>query len=370
MDDVLSTSEIVVVDDNENNLRLLQNVLAARGYTVHAADNGPDALAMMQTQIPDLVLLDVDMPHMDGYEVCAVMKRSPSLQDVPVMFISAMDQVEDKVKAFQVGGVDYVTKPFRYEEVLARVNTQLTLYHQRRELERLREQDRQTFEALNHIKDEFVLKATHDLKSPLGAITSALALLQEQDIIDDAEMRHEYLKMMQSSISGMLNLVTNLVDLMRIETGHNVEMEAVSVQSVLDDAAERAVVAAGKTDLTVTLPEHDIMVRVDRDRIHLALHHLLTNALNLHPDTVELTATLQDGEVVFSVTDDGPGVPDADLPHVFERFYRVSANEDLPGTGLGLAIVKAVAELHGGRVCAFSTVRRGSKFTINIPIDY
>ncbi|MFQ3679188.1 MAG: response regulator, partial [Pseudanabaenaceae cyanobacterium] len=132
--ELMMDKTILLVDDNLSNLKLLSNVLEARGYLLRAANNGRMALMSASAVPPDLVLLDINMPDLDGYEVCRRLKQNPALQDIPVIFISTLDDVKDKVRAFEVGGVDYITKPFRFEEVLARVETHITLCRLRKQL--------------------------------------------------------------------------------------------------------------------------------------------------------------------------------------------------------------------------------------------
>ncbi len=165
---------IMVVDDTPANLKLLEDMLKARGYQVCSYPCGRLALAAAASQSPDLILLDVNMPEMNGYEVCKHLKADAKLKDIPVLFISALSETSDKVKAFSCGGVDYVTKPFRFEEVYARVETHLELRRQKRELQenyaRLRE--------LEDLKENLVLMIIHDLRSPAALISGYLDLIK------------------------------------------------------------------------------------------------------------------------------------------------------------------------------------------------
>src|SRR5258708_14565227 len=175
--------DILIVDDTAANLGVLSAMLTPQGYTVRPAINGELALKTAQTATPDLILLDIRMPDMDGYEVCKQLKRDERTRDIPVIFISALNDLDDKLKAFQVGGVDYFNKPFYIQEVLARVEIHLTMQRQRREIEPLRRQDHSNFVQLNQLKDQFVTIASHDLKSPLSMITGYASLLEDIDCI-------------------------------------------------------------------------------------------------------------------------------------------------------------------------------------------
>ncbi len=182
--------DVLIVDDTPANLRLLYGMLGEQGYKVRLSPNGKLALMNAQAVPPDLILLDINMPGLSGYEVCEQLKADPRTRDIPVIFISALDQTEDKVKAFTLGGVDYVTKPFQVEEVLARVETHLALYTLQRQLAaanaELQEANAE-LEASNADLQAFAHTVAHDLKSPLGIILGYSVLLE----LDLAQMSPE-----------------------------------------------------------------------------------------------------------------------------------------------------------------------------------
>lgn len=151
----LSKHNILIVDDHPDNLQVLSTLLSQEGYRVRKATSGTFALKAIQSELPDLVLLDIQMPQMDGYEVCSRLKISPESRDIPIIFLSAMDDVNDKLRAFTVGGVDYITKPFQGLEVLARVRSHLTIQQQRKQLKRLEKELLQ----IKTLYDQLVMKA-------------------------------------------------------------------------------------------------------------------------------------------------------------------------------------------------------------------
>ena len=181
--DTTLTGDILVVDDTPANLRLLTGMLTQQGYKVRPAPNGKLALTAAHAAPPDLILLDINMPGMNGYEVCAALKDDPQTRDVPVIFISALDQTEDKIKAFTLGGVDYITKPFQIEEVLARVKTHLTLYALQRQLAAANQELRAAnaeLEASNADLNAFARTVAHDLKNPLSTVIGFSSLLESR----------------------------------------------------------------------------------------------------------------------------------------------------------------------------------------------
>lgn len=365
------SANILVVDDMPANLELLASILVKEGYEVRPALSGSMALMSAQAAPPDLILLDVNMPDKNGYEVCYQLKDDEKTRDIPVIFISAMGETIDKVRAFGVGGVDYITKPFQIDEVLARIQTQLTLYYQRRELERLREKERQYFDEMNRLKDEFVRTVSHDLKSPIASIVLYTDMLKESLNLTDKEKQ-----LVQRILEGaerMNTLIVELLDLARIESGGALVIERVPVGRLLEVAAENHVVAAQQKniDLQLDAPAPDIMYPLDPNRMEQVLNNLISNAIKYTPDggTVWLSAEDTYDEVLIHVRDNGLGIPERDLPFLFDKFYRVGSDEHMQqkGTGLGLAIVKAIVEQHGATIRIDSQVGKGTTFTIALP---
>ena len=172
-----SEPSILVVDDNAANVQLLVGMLKDRGYKVRAALSGKLAIQAVQNNPPDLILLDVNMPEMNGYEVCERLKSDESTRDIPIIFVSALHETLDKVKAFGVGGVDYITKPFQFQEVEARVRTHLELCRQRREIRESYARLRQ----LEKLRDDLVHMIAHDLRNPLTAVSGYLDLVAFDD---------------------------------------------------------------------------------------------------------------------------------------------------------------------------------------------
>ncbi|MGF1504742.1 MAG: response regulator [Anaerolineae bacterium] len=363
---------VLIVDDNPVNLQLLENVLTTEGYNVNSVRSGAMALRSVASSPPDLILLDVMMPEMNGYEVCRQLKADDATTHIPVLFVSALDETVDKVKGFQFGGQDYITKPFQVEEVLARVNTHLTLALQRREIERLRQQERQHFETLIELRDDVVATVSHDIKNPIGIIRNALELLKYHGRMDD-EKGQRYIGMIRRGADRILDLITDLLDLARIETGLDLAIESQSIHPLLqaiNDEYQQSTEESG-IELKLVLPDNDIVVPFDYARMQQVLHNYMSNAVKFSPDggTVSLSAWAEDDELIIAVADGGLGIPEADLPHLFDKFHRVDTREHLAieGTGLGLSIVKAIVDQHGGRVWAEST--QGSTFYAALPLE-
>ncbi|MEN9204281.1 MAG: response regulator [Thermostichales cyanobacterium BF4_bins_65] len=360
---------VLLVDDTPDNLRLLSSILSDQGYKVRSVIRGSMALTAVQASPPELILLDITMPEMSGYEVCQRLKQDPKTADIPVIFISALDDVLDKVKAFRVGGVDYISKPFQLEEVLARVETHITLSRQRQALQR----QKQEIESLGQLKDHLLSTVSHDLKSPLTVILGLTKLLQATLELGDLAQQREMLARIQASGEKMLNLVTDLLDLSRIEQGMQLELAEVDLAGVVQQQVLAAEFAACQKHITIelNLPTTPLPVQADSRRIEQVIGNLLSNAIKYTPSggTITLATEVSPSQIQLHVQDTGFGIPAADLGRIFERFYRVNQpqHRQEPGTGLGLAIAKEIMLQHGGNLTVSSELGKGSRFTMVLP---
>jgi two-component system, sensor histidine kinase and response regulator len=351
---------ILLVDDTAANLNVLSTMLGQHGFRVRPAINGDLALKAVEKEIPDLILLDVRMPGKNGYEVCQILKSSPRTANIPVIFISALSEIDDKMMGFNVGGIDYITKPFYYEEVMARVMTQLTLQQQRRELE----EQRKHMESLLRI-------VSHDLKNPLSVVMGfadmILQAADEPEIVKDSAQR------IIRGAQFMHRLVLDLLDLGRMESELPFEFEPTSINRLLDEclSAFEPMAQRKRQTLHYSPPRQDITANMDGARLTQAINNLLGNAIKYTPDggRVELRAEANDDEIHLQVTDSGVGISDEALPHIFEKFYRVQKTKhmDSEGTGLGLSIAAAIVERHKGSITVTSVPNQGSTFTIILP---
>lgn len=351
---------ILIADDTPANLSVLSFMLQQEGFRVRPAINGSVALMAVNAEPPDLILLDIRMSDMNGYEVCYHLKSDPRTRDIPVIFISALDDVEDKVKAFEAGGVDYITKPFHVEEVVARVRSHLTLQDQRRAIQRL-----------SNLKDDLMHIVAHDLKNPISIIRGYCEMLIDGTFeIDPNETLHK----MQGTAEQMLGLVTALLDYGRLEEDIPLTITAQELAPVISESVESFSLPAQEKSITITtqIDAPDVIVGIDRERLMQAVGNLVGNAVKYTGNGGQVAVTLSaDPDVAYiEVSDNGKGIPPEHLPRLFERFYRVpqkNGERRIAGTGLGLAIVKLIVEKHGGTVSVESAVNVGSRFTIRLP---
>ena len=354
---------VLVVDDVEANRDILERMLTRFDYKVTIARNGDVALKLVR-DLPDLVLLDINMPGLNGFEVCEQIKADDYTKHIPVIFISALDATQDKVKAFQVGGIDYITKPFQRQEVLSRVKTQLQVARQHNEIIKL-----------NQLKDQMVGTVSHDLKNPIAIIMGYSAFMIEDPVFDEnPELKDMLLRIYRNS-QKMNSLVTNLLDVNKIENGIPVQKEGVSVTEYFQHIVEDFEYLALEKSLSfsATIPSEPVEIMLDPLRFEQVMNNLLSNAIKYTPEgnSISLFVEQESDTILIAVQDTGLGIPEDEVDHVFESFFRVSTENHMSqsGTGLGLSIAKGVVEQHGGNIWVESILNEGSTFFIRLPLQ-
>lgn len=365
---------IMIVDDVPENLQILETMLLERGYQVFAFPNGELALKAAAKQPPDLILLDINMPKLNGYEVCGRLKADPALRDIPVVFLSGLNETNNKIKAFEVGGVDYVTKPFNVAEVEARIRTQLTLSRLRQDVEarnRKLEANYRQLRELEALRDNLVHMIVHDLRAPVMGISLAAGLLEEANT--DVE-RTELVRGITAAAAGIQHMIANLLDISKMESG---AMPVNRTGCDLDALVRRTIdefqyILEDRTLAVHWQPGGCPTVSADESMIQRVIANLLGNAARFSPEgeTIQITCHRDaDGAVRISVSDRGPGIPMAFQEKIFEKFGQLEARKSrqLPTTGLGLAFCKLAVEAHGGDIGVFSEPGNGATLWFTIP---
>ena len=363
-----SGASILVVDDTPANLQVLVGMLEERGHRVRPVLEGRLALRAAKAEVPDLVLLDINMPDMNGFEVCQQLKADPKLADTPVIFISGNNETADKVRAFSVGGVDYVTKPFQMAEVEARVATHLELRRKRRELQ----ESLEALRRLETLRDSLVHMVVHDLRSPLAAISACLEVIKW-----DAEEQHrrELAADVETALHAtrtIIRLVNSVLDVSKMEGSEmRLQLAQADIAAVARESVDELESLVGTRQLLREWPDDPVMALVDRDVVARVMQNLLGNALKFTPGTGVITVSVEANEdmVRVGVTDTGPGIPREYRERVFEKFGQVEAMSrgQKFSTGLGLTFCRLAVEAHGGRIGVDSEVGRGSTFWFVLP---
>lgn len=373
----MTGGDVFIVDDNPDNLNLLSQILRKEGYQVRMANTGRMALNTIRAHPPEIIMLDIKMPDLSGYEVCETLKDDVATSGLPVIFISALDDPLDKVRAFKAGGRDYVMKPFHPEEVVARVENQLRISRLEKELARQNAELARKNQQLSCLMDEknrFVGMAVHDLRHPITIVKGYLGLLIGGFMGDIPEAQLQIMRTIDVACESMLALIDDLLDVSMVEAGRlDLDLAPVDLHLFLEECVEsNSPLAKGKRiELTLEGASDLPIVHMDAKRVHQVINNLISNAIKFsHPDSrIELRAVTGEGEVNISVADQGQGIPADEIPRIFSEFGRISVRPTggEKSTGLGLAIVKRIVEAHGGRIRVESEVKKGSTFTISLP---
>lgn len=356
---------LLVVDDTRANLRLLVDVLTKQGYRVRAAPNGRLALATIATDPPDLVLLDISMPDMDGYEVCQRMKADPTMAGIPIIFISAMNELVDKVKAFSMGGVDYITKPFQLAEVIARVETHMTI-QQLQESLRHKVKD---LEQANAELDAYARTVAHDLKNPLSNMVLSMDLIKRY-LKDDVSKVEQIVDRSMDSSYKMIGIIETLLLLAGVRK-KTVKVHTVNTRLAVSEAKARLRSLLHKHEGEIILPQEWPSAQGYQPWIEEVWANYLSNGIKYggRPFRLELGAYQQDdGMVRFWVRDNGQGISDEQASTLFDEFTRLN-HDNQQGHGLGLSIVHRIITKLGGQVGVDSLVGEGSTFYFTLPQD-
>lgn len=362
--------DILIVDDTPENLKVLADLLKRNGHKVRPAPDGVVALRAAERKPPDLVLLDISMPHMNGYEVCERLKSMPALADVPVLFISGLSEPIDKVRAFRAGGVDFVTKPFEAEELLARVNTHLRLHRLHRELAG----SYARLQQLEALRESLTNMIVHDMRSPLAALSTSLHLMKE-DLA--STIPAESLGDIDAAIDGaerLIQMVNDLLDISRLEAGEMpLDRRRSDLRTVVDAALVSLARLTSHLNVQLDMPDDAAFAHLDPPVIQRTLENLIANAAKFTPRGGSVTIAVEHGddEVRVSVLDEGPGIPAEYHLKIFEKFGQVESRKEgrLHSSGLGLAFCRLAVEAHGGTIGVDSEPGRGSRFWISLPAN-
>lgn len=388
-------SDILIVDDALNNLNLLAAILNEEDYNIRKAISGKMALMACQVTLPDLILLDVMMPDLDGYQVCQMLKSDPKTQDIPIIFVSALDDTIDKIKAFEVGGVDYITKPFQIAEVIARVENQLTI---RRLHHQLMQQNQQLLD-LNHNLEKLVEQKTqqlidqektaligrltqgvvHNFKNPLQTIIICSELL-EIKIIKNPDIEYEELS---RDIKLAATEIQQIMDNLLIKTiaDRQLELSFININQVIEQ--EVTLLNANlyfkhqidkKYELDENLPEIPLIY----SHISQVIHNLINNAIDAMwgQKVQKITAITRqdDTHIYLEIHDTGCGICPKELSKIFDPFYTSKPPKgseqragEPTGTGLGLYTCIELLKPFSGKIQVKSEAGKGSQFIVSLP---
>lgn len=360
-------ASILVVDDTIENLRLLCSILEERGHEARPASSGRLALEAATSYPPDAILLDINMPGMDGYEVCRRLKQDEALRDVPVIFLTAMTETADKVKGFALGGADYVTKPFQLEEVLARVETHIALRRSKLQLQESYDRLR----TMERLREDMVNMIVHDIRSPLGALVMLLDYVLETSRGQLEQNAVESLETASRAADTLTRMANDILDVSRLEEGRmplasgrvdltQVCREVIGLMQPLE-RSRRLEVVAGET----------VEGWCDRRLVQRVIENLVGNAIKHTPSTGSVAVAVSRGPrgVRVEVRDEGRGVPEEARASIFDRYATggTGGGGKYHSAGLGLTFCRMAVETHGGRIGVDPVEPHGSTFWFELP---
>ncbi len=363
---------VLVVDDNEANRALAQHTLEDEGYQVLIAKGGAEAVAAFEQHTPDCILLDVRMPEVDGFTVCARIRALPKGAETPVIFLTALRDVDTFDKALRAGGDDFLTKPVRPSELVVRIQSALKLRDLRSELREHYELLRQQRDALLRVqlqKERLMAFVVHDLKNPVSAMD-----LHAQSLLRDTSLAPAALHSatrIRSEARHLTRMIVNLLDISKADEGSltskptQLELAALINEVVLDlelNAKSRSVALSISIDLFTVALDADLMRRTFTNLIENAIRHAPQRS------TVSIHAQVRNGEFNFSVADEGRGVPEDMRSRIFDPFVQVEHTDvaNRTGRGLGLTFCLRAVEAHGGKIWV-EDAKPGARFVLRIP---
>jgi two-component system, sensor histidine kinase and response regulator len=391
---------ILVVDDNPINLQLLDYILSTAGYKVIREVDGRNVIKQVHLNLPDLILLDIILPDISGFELCEQLKADALTQAIPIIFMTALVDNADKVKGLSLGAVDYITKPFQKEELLARVRTHLHLQNLIKSLEiqnqelieltqrnedlenRVAERTAELCQALekekelNQLKSQFITIASHEFRTPLAIISSSSGILQKFSDRLSAEKKQAHLQTIQNTIKHITQILDDVLMINRVESNkQEVQLEALNIISFCQHLKEEIELSNTpykiqfSVDLAAEISDNSLIIQIDKKILRQILTNLLINAIKYSPNhnLVQLSLTQVNNQLLFKIRDRGIGIPEIDQANLFTSFHRASNVGKISGTGLGLSIVKKCVDLHQGKITFNSQLNQGTTFTVSIP---
>lgn len=381
--------KILIIDDNPKNIQVAMNVLSKEGYHLLYAQDGKKGIELAKENDISLILLDILMPQMDGYEVCKELKNYYKTWDIPVIFLTVKDEVEDIVKGFEYGGVDYITKPFSPQILLKRVETHLKLFLVTNELQEMsdnlaKEIERQVEET--RIKDqilfqqakmasmgEMIANIAHQWKQPLSAISSAIVSLQIKLELDNMKDFKEYAKDKFNSIEEYIKVLSHTIDDFQNFFKPQKKKEEFDIQDSVNQAVSIIKATLDDSGITIKNSVKPTKVYGFKNELSQILINLLDNARDALIEVedkdkkeIEISSKLRDGFVDIIVSDNANGIPKEIRDSIFKAYF--TTKDEQKGTGIGLYMVKEIVEKHLGGYISVQSDENGSSFTISLPL--
>lgn len=380
------TGLILIVDDTPVNLDAISTVLSDVGYEIAIATSGEKALQLLQRRSPDLILLDIRMPGIDGFETCDRIKANPKTCDIPIIFMTSLIDINNKIKGFNCGAVDYISKPFQEQEILARVKTHIQLRLLTQNLEQQVAQQtaslriaKEALEKANISKRSFLSTMSTEIRTPIDAMLRLTERLQEQKYGTLNPQQIEELEKIERNGNHLRSLINNTLKLANIESGQlKLDLNPIMIEDLCRSCLVAIQPQANKKNikLTFNIEPNLPMISIDECYIRQVVINLLNNAIKFTSvGSVTLSITkgrFTDRENIsyirIAIADTGIGIASENIEQLFQPFVQIHSllGERHEGNGLGLILAKQIVELHGGQISVYSTENVGSCFTIEL----
>lgn len=376
----INKADVMVVDDIPANLQLLEELLGERGYNVRPLPSGQMALRSARKRPPDIILLDVNMPVMNGYETCVLLKEDPVLRNIPVLFVSAMNEAFDKVKAFQAGGVDYITKPFEINELNARISTHLKIKKYQTQLETYKNElelkvQKQCAIMLQQSRlaqmGEMISMIAHQWRQPLSSISTISSTLTMDVMLD--EYKKEFFQERLEMISDLSQHLSSTIDDFRSFFKESKGKESSSLTKIAEESIKIIKPSFTTTQITLhTLYETSDEINTYPNELKQVVLNLLKNAEDIllekeiKDPQIWITCYSKEDATCLSIQDNGGGIDKGIIQNIFDPYFSTKKRKD--GTGLGLYMSKTIIEEHCNGSLDVINAEHGALFTITLPL--
>jgi signal transduction histidine kinase len=370
-----SNHSVLVVDDEQNNFDVIEFILFTEGYELNYATTGAEALVFLETSQPDVILLDVMMPEMDGIEVCRQIKAHPIWCYIPIVMVTALNSKEDLARALNTGADDFISKPVSPVELRARVRSMLRIKQQHDALESLVKEKEALLEkqAVSlQLRQDMSNMVVHDLRNPLTVIMMSSELLKRTNLPE--KQLHKVQTIFQSA-NRLQSLIDSLLMMAKLEAGKFLLNLTEVDLSLLSNAVRQdfhAIVIQKKIDFVTNLPEPNYAVRLDEILLRRVMDNLLSNAFKFSPENSKVTFIIEytsSSTIKIQVKDQGRGISEEVKQKIFEKYEIGNIISGVSQTGLGLAFCQMAVEAHGGKISVDANEPNGSIFTIEIPTE-
>ena len=350
--------KILTVDDNPFNNEIIQEILSD-DYDLQMATTGEEALKIATDFRPDLILLDIMMPGMNGYEVCRRLRDSSNFIYTKIILVSAKKMTSERLEGYEAGADDYITKPFDSDEFRAKVHVYLRLKH---------------IEEIDQIRRDFTTTVTHEMRTPMNVVKCFISnTLEGIHGIINPELR-QHLEIASCNIDRLERIITNFFEISRIEAGKiDLQTTRFDIRDVVSEVVDELQLKASSRQikLEAEASTEKLLIDADREKLYIILTHLVENAIKfIHEGgNINIRVNSHNSKIGIDVEDNGPGIPHNDLDRIFDRFVQVEkqVGPGEHGTGLGLAVAKGLIKLHGGRIWVQNKPKGGAVFSFEIP---